>query len=72
MTEKRFEQLLGTTKHPEGCVWGGFSCGFWLIAPECELEHWERHIVGVNSHCPCGTEYPGAASTIVYFEANSE
>lgn len=28
--------------HPAGCVFGGLSDPYWLIADECELDHGER------------------------------
>ncbi len=52
--------------HPAGCSYGGFSCGYWLIAEGCELGHWERHIIVANESCPCGTRYPGAAGVILF------
>jgi hypothetical protein len=60
-------------QHPEGCVYGGFSCGYWMIVEGCKLEHWERHIVLANDHCACGTHYPGAAGPCaVEFDATAE
>lgn len=26
-------------RHPMGCIYGGFSYGYWLIAEGCKLEH---------------------------------
>lgn len=26
-------------RHPAGCIYGGFSSGFWMIAEGCQLEH---------------------------------
>lgn len=46
--------------HAAGCVYGGFSCGYWLIAEGCTLSHWEEHYVGDDQRCPCGIEFPGA------------
>lgn len=59
------------SEHPTGCSYGGFSCGYWLIAEGCTEKHWERHIVLANGSCPCGTEYPGAANCAVVFDASS-
>jgi hypothetical protein len=25
--------------HPAGCIYGGFSVGYWLIADMCDLDH---------------------------------
>lgn len=25
--------------HPQGCSWGGFGVGYWLVVEGCELEH---------------------------------
>jgi hypothetical protein len=69
MTDEQFDAKIGPTEHPRGCVWGGFSCGFWLTVPGCESEHWERHFVGADGSCPCGTVYPGAANEVVFFDA---
>lgn len=57
--------------HPAGCIYGGFSCGYWLIIPDCPLEHHETHYVGADSRCPCGTLYPGAVNETVGFDATS-
>jgi hypothetical protein len=46
--------------HPKGCVYGGFSCGYWLIVEGCKLEHWERHIVVDDETCACGTRFVGS------------
>ena len=29
-------------RHPKGCVFGGFSYRYWLIAEGCELYHGEQ------------------------------
>jgi hypothetical protein len=26
-------------KHPKGCIYGGFSYGYWLVAEGCKLDH---------------------------------
>ena len=28
-------------RHPAGCVFGGFSAGYWLAAPDCDRFHGE-------------------------------
>jgi hypothetical protein len=58
--------------HAAGCCYGGFSCGYWLVVDGCELEHHERHYVGADGRCPCGTLYPGAANCVVGFDATTE
>jgi hypothetical protein len=72
MTEEKFAALLGDTEHEAGCVYGGFSCGYWLISDECDLEHWEKHIVLADGRCPCGSECPGAFSTVVFLNASED
>jgi hypothetical protein len=56
-------------KHDAGCTYGGFSCGYWMIADGCTEEHWERHLVSSDNTCPCGTIYPGAGRSEVIFDA---
>jgi hypothetical protein len=62
------DMLDGT--HPKGCTYGGFSCGYWLVADGCELEHWETHITNEDV-CPCGITFPGARQSEVLFDATS-
>lgn len=72
MTDDEFaEKHKAGPTHPAGCTYGGFSCGYWLIAEGCDLEHWERHIVR-DDECPCGTTFPGAGTTVVFFDASDE
>lgn len=58
-------------KHPAGCIYGGFSCGYWMIAEGCELEHPEKHYV-TNDACPCGNTFPGAGTGAVGCDARGE
>ena len=40
--------------HPLGCIYGGFSCGYWMVAEGCELEHDEHHVkIPGEDRCPC-------------------
>jgi hypothetical protein len=71
VTEEEFERHAGDGKHPEGCVYGGFSCGYWAMVPGCERSHWEKHLAGSMGFCPCGFEFPGAANQAVFFDASS-
>ena len=52
------------TIHPKGCTYGGFSCGYWLVADGCDLYHPERHIVN-DDRCPCGNTFEGAGTGVV-------
>lgn len=38
--------------HPAGCVYGGFSCGYWLIAKDCPFEHPMFHCHTKDEPCP--------------------
>lgn len=55
-------------EHPAGCTYGGFSCGYWMVAEGCELYHPERHVV-TDDRCPCGNEFPGFGSGIAISDA---
>lgn len=57
--------------HAAGCVYGGFSCGYWLVADGCAEEHWEEHLVMADGQCPCGTHYPGATGCVITFDRTS-
>ncbi len=54
-------------RHDAGCVYGGFSCGYWLISDDCDLDHWEHHYSAADDHCPCGNHFPGAGRNKVAF-----
>lgn len=49
------------TTHEAGCTYGGFSCGYWLVAEGCEEYHPETHLV-TDDRCPCDLEFPGFGS----------
>lgn len=53
--------LSASPRHAAGCSYGGFSCGFWLVIPDCTEYHPETHIVR-DDRCPCGNEFPGFGS----------
>ncbi len=55
--------------HLQGCVYGGFSCGYWMVAEGCDLPHPEKHYVGEDGRCSCGNEFPGAKNETVGCEA---
>lgn len=49
---------MPATEHPAGCTYGGFSCGYWLVAEDCDEFHPETHFV-TDDRCPCGITFPG-------------
>jgi hypothetical protein len=60
-------------EHAAGCVYGGFSCGYWIIANGCTEQHWERHYALNDDRCPCGTLYPGVnGPAVVIFDATAD
>ncbi len=63
-------KLTGGT-HDAGCVYGGFSCGFWMIADGCPEEHWEEHYAK-DDVCPCGDTFPGAGTARVLCDATAQ
>ena len=69
ISDERFAEMHGPSTHPAGCTYGGFSCGYWLIADGCDLEHWERHITLENERCACGNHFPGAGRDVVFMDA---
>lgn len=58
-------------RHSAGCLYGGFSCGYWLIADGCDEFHPETHYV-TDDRCPCGTEFPGAGTGVFVSDANDK
>jgi hypothetical protein len=40
--------------HPLGCVFGGFSVGYWLKVDGCDRDHCDQHMDGrhINADCP--------------------
>lgn len=62
--------------HPDDpdthCTFGGMGCQYWLPDEDCKHPHWERHYVGADGMCACGTSYPGARNCVVEFNATQE
>ena len=54
--------------HDAGCVYGGFSCGYWLVVEGCPEYHPEKHYV-TDDFCPCGNEFPCAGTCVVVADA---
>jgi hypothetical protein len=50
--------FIAATLHEKGCTYGGFSCGYWLVAEGCTEYHPETHIV-TDDRCPCGHTFEG-------------
>jgi hypothetical protein len=71
MTQEAFETRIGKGIHDDGCTFGGFSCGYWIIVDGCKNEHWESHIVAEDETCPCGNTFPGASRGVVFLDASS-
>lgn len=42
------------SRHPAGCMFGGFSCEYWLVAENCDLRHPAIHKHGPLDPCPLG------------------
>jgi hypothetical protein len=57
-----------TPAHEAGCSYGGFSCGYWLIADGCPEYHPEKHYV-TDDECPCGITFAGAGTGVVVSDA---
>lgn len=36
-------------RHPMGCMYGGFSAGYWIAVEGCPLEHGEDLVVAENA-----------------------